>query len=422
MTAHPPRRVFVVVIDALGVGGLPDAPTYGDKTEFNTLASVDRKAEQFTMPIFEKLGVGNIIPLTRIKPNPNPLGLCGKMSEFSKGKDTTTGHWEMSGVYLDTPFPTYPDGFPKDIMDEFLKRTGCKGFLGNKPASGTEILKELGDEHLQTGYPIVYTSADSVFQIAAHTGPESKVTLKDLYFWCETAREIMRGGHEVSRIIARPFIGKDASSFKRVGEERRDYALSPTEKTALDRVREQDGIVFGVGKIEDIFNFVGLTHSNHTGNNASGLEFVERFVKGSVNLDDYSLEKKKLNAYTNADKQFVFINLVETDSVYGHRRDVSGYARALEVIDEALGRVMQTMTKDDLLMITGDHGCDPTAPGSDHTREYVPIVMYSPALKGGDLKIRESFADIGQTTLAWLNLKSDGQRGKNMLESQHALA
>ena len=386
----PNKRVFVVVIDALGIGGLPDAPDYGDKTEFNTLASIDRAADAFAMPNFERLGVGNIVPLKRIKPNADALGLYGKMTEFSKGKDTTTGHWEMAGVYLDTPFPTYPDGFPPDIMDEYLK----------------------------TGHPIVYTSADSVFQIAAHTGPESKVTLKDLYFWCETAREILRGPHEVSRVIARPFIGSTPDTFKRIGENRKDYALNPPEKTALDRVRDQEGIVLGVGKIEDIFNFKGLTHSNHTGNNADGLKFLEELVRGEVNLDDHQLDKKKLADYKNADKQFVFVNLVETDSVYGHRRDVNGYAQALELIDEALGRIMETMSPDDLLMITGDHGCDPTAPGTDHTREYVPIVMYSPALKGNDLGIRESFADIGQTTLAWLGLNANGQRGKNMLDSQ----
>ena len=411
------KRVFVVVVDAWGVGALPDANDYGDSPSCNTMGNIDRVADKLSLPNLERLGLGNILPLTRVKPQDKPLGSYGKMSEHSQGKDTTTGHWEMSGIYLDVPFPVYPNGFPPEILDRFVKETGIQGFLGNKPASGTEILKELGQQHLETGYPIVYTSADSVFQIAAHIGSESKVDLKTLYFWCEKAREILDGPHKVSRVIARPFEGTSPETFKRVGKDRRDYAVDPPEITALNRVKEAGGIVLGVGKIEDIFCFSGLTHSIHTGSNADGIVVLEKLVAGTQNLDELCLEQKQLKDYPNADKQFVFVNLVETDSMYGHRRDVNGYAQALEQFDQSLGRFIELMGEDDLLMISGDHGCDPTAPGSDHTREYVPILMYNKSLEGKPLGVRESFADIGKTTLAWLDVEDPAQRGRNMLET-----
>ncbi len=414
------KRVFVVVIDAFGVGALPDATRFGDELSFNTLGGIDREAKQLRLPNLERMGLGNIIPLRQLKAMDRPLASYGKMSEFSNGKDTTTGHWEMAGIYLEEAFPTYPDGFPPEVIDRFIAETGCKGILGNKPASGTTIIEELGQEHLDTGYPIVYTSADSVFQIAAHTGPESKVNLETLYMWCEKAREILRGKHQVSRVIARPFNGQ-SGSFKRVGGDRRDYAVTPPETTTLDRVRDQGGVVVGVGKIEDIFNFKGLTHSIHTGNNTDGLKAVEDIITGALDLNTLSLENKPLSAYPNTDKQFIFVNLVDTDSVYGHRRDVEGYARALEEIDAGLGRMLEQLTEDDLLMISADHGCDPTAPGSDHTREYVPILLYNKNQPGRDLGIRESFADIGKTTLTWLGLADQGQRGRNLLEEQPAL-
>lgn len=415
----PARRVFVVVIDAFGVGGLPDAPEYGDKESFNTLGGIDREADSLCLPNLEKLGIGYLGDFRQVKAVDAPIGSYGKMAEVSRGKDTTTGHWEMAGIYLETPFPTYPDGFPPEIVDRFLKESGAGGILGNKPASGTEIIRELGEIHLETGWPIVYTSADSVFQVAAHTGPQGKVDLPTLYRWCEAAREILRGEHLVSRVIARPFDGDSPETFKRIGESRKDYAVSPPEKTTLDRVRDAGGIVLGVGKIEDIFNFQGLTHTNHTGNNRAGLNFWEELTAGKTDLDPYDMAQKSLlHDYKHPDKQFIFINLVETDSVYGHRRDVNGYARALEEIDETLGRILRTMTEDDLLMISADHGCDPTAPGSDHTREFVPILMYGKALPARSLGIRTSFADIGKTTLDWLGLPMTGQRGESMLEAQ----
>lgn len=415
------KRVFVVVVDAWGVGALPDAADYGDSSTCNTMGNIDRAADSLALPNLERLGLGNILPLTRVKANDKPLGSYGKMLEHSQGKDTTTGHWEMSGIYLDIPFPTYPDGFPPDIIERFLKETGVKAILGNKPASGTEILKELGMQHLETGFPIVYTSADSVFQIAAHIGPESKVDLKTLYFWCEKAREILDGPHKVSRVIARPFEGSTPDNFKRVGKDRRDYAVDPPENTVLNRVKDAGGVVLGVGKIEDIFCFSGLTHSIHTGSNPEGIEVLEKLVVGAQDLDALNLEDKPLSAYPNADKQFIFVNLVETDSMYGHRRDVNGYARALEQFDASLGRLLETLGEGDLLMISGDHGCDPTAPGSDHTREYVPILMYNKKMGSKNLGIRESFADIGKTTLAWLGLEDPAQRGRNMLEAKESV-
>lgn len=410
------KRVFVVVIDAWGCGALPDAPEYGDSMLCNTMGNIDREADSLHLPNLEKLGLGNILPLSRVKPQEKPLAAVGKMAEFSRGKDTTTGHWEMAGIYLETPFPTYPDGFPPELIERFKALTGVQEVLGNKPASGTEILKELGEKHLQTGYPIIYTSADSVWQIAAHTGPESKVDLKTLYMWCEKAREILDGPHKVSRVIARPFEGASAETFKRIGKDRRDYAVMPPETTALNRIQEAGGVVMGVGKIEDIFCFSGLTHSIHTGSNAEGIEVTVKLAAGKQDWDALSLEDKKLSSYPHADKQFVFVNLVETDSNYGHRRDVNGYARALEQVDAGLGELLKHLGEDDLLMISADHGCDPTAPGSDHTREYVPILMYNKALPGRDLGIRESFADIGKTTLAWLGIEDPAQRGRNMLE------
>lgn len=410
------KRVFVVVIDAWGVGALPDAAEYGDSAQCNTMGNIDRAADTLSLPNLEKLGLGNILSLNRIRHLEKPMGSYGKMSEFSRGKDTTTGHWEMAGIYLETPFPTYPDGFPPDIVERFKQETGVPEILGNKPASGTEILKELGIRHLETGYPIVYTSADSVFQIAAHTGPESKVDLKTLYFWCEKAREILDGPHKVSRVIARPFTGTSPETFKRVGKDRRDYAVLPPETTCLNRIKDVGGIVLGIGKIEDIFCFSGLTHSIHTGSNAEGLEVLEKIAANTQDLDALSLEKKTVDTYPSRDKQFIFVNLVETDSNYGHRRDVNGYARALEEIDAGLGRLLEQLGQDDLLMISADHGCDPTAPGSDHTREYVPILLYSPGMPGRNLGIRESFADIGKTTLSWLGIEDPAQRGRNMLE------
>ncbi|MBY0451304.1 MAG: phosphopentomutase [Cyanobacteria bacterium] len=406
------RRVFVVVIDALGVGALPDAADYSDRPTDNTMANIDRVATSLKLPTLERLGLGNIIPLSKVEANPNAIGSWGKMAEHSQGKDTTTGHWEMAGIYLETPFPTYPKGFPPEIINAFIEKTGCQQILGNIPASGTEIIESLGPKQIETGYPIVYTSADSVFQIAAHV---DVVSLETLYHWCEVAREILRGEHQVSRVIARPYQGRPGA-FDRIGGDRRDYAVTPPLTNTLQRVTESGGLSIAVGKIEDIFCGVGVTHSIHTRGNTHGLAVTEALLTRKQDLDALSLMQSPPSGYQHSDRQFIFVNLVDTDMKFGHRRDVEGYARALEEVDESLSRFIANMTDADLLMITGDHGCDPTAPGSDHTREYVPIILYSPAYQGKNLEIRQSFADIGQTTLDWLGFSGDGMPGISMLK------
>lgn len=412
------RRVFVLVVDAWGVGALPDAADYQDRLDFNTMGSIDQHADALSLPNLERLGLGNILPLTRIKPQETPLGSYGKMKEQSCGKDTTTGHWEMAGIYLDIPFPTYPQGFPPEVVDRFIQETDCGKILANKPASGTTILDELGLEHLETGYPIVYTSADSVFQIAANI---EKVPLETLYHWCEVARNILQGQHRVSRVIARPFKGQAVGAFERLGADRRDYAVPPPSLTTLGRVKELGGVVVAIGKIEDIFCHVGVTHSLHTAGNTHGLQVVQELIEGKVPLNQLSVEGKPLCDYPYADKQFIFVNLVDTDMKYGHRRDINGYANALQEIDEALGRYLAVLDENDLLMISADHGCDPAAPGSDHTREYVPILLYQKGRPGKNLMIRESFADIGQTVLDFLGLSGEGLPGVSMIAERHPI-
>lgn len=397
------RRAIIVVIDALGVGAMPDAADYDDAPGANTLANIDANVPSLALPNLASLGLGSITPLKHIPPVPQPQkGFWGKMSELSKGKDTTTGHWEMMGICLDTPFPTYPNGFPPDVIDAFIAQSGCKGILGNVPASGTAIMDQLGAEHLETGFPIVYTSADSVFQIAAHV---DKVPLATLYHWCEVARNLLQGEHQVSRVIARPFQG-EVGAFSRLGGDRRDYAIPPTQFSCLDAIEQAGGKVLGVGKIEDIFCQVGITHAIHTKNNPHGIDVTLEAIQRKLDWEPLGIQNKPLSAYTNP-AELIFVNLVETDMNYGHRRDVPGYANALETIDKGLGQWLEAMGPDDLLLITGDHGCDPTAPGSDHTREYVPLVMTSPSFStGGSVGTRASFADLGKTVLDWLHISS----------------
>jgi phosphopentomutase len=404
------KRAFVIVIDALGVGALPDASVYNDAPGANTLGNIDKNVEKLSLPNLERLGIGHITPLQHVKAVDAPKGYYGKLSEYSQGKDTTTGHWEMMGLYLEKPFRVYPEGFPPDLIQTFIERSGCKGILGNVPASGTEILDRLGEAHLETGYPIIYTSADSVFQIATHV---ERVPLATLYHWCEVARELLQGEHEVSRVIARPFMGVPGK-FERLGGDRRDYAVPPPAGSCLDAVKQAGGVVLAIGKIEDIFCQVGVTHAIHTNGNTHGLEITRQSFDGTLDVAPLSIENKALDAY-DSQKQFVFVNLVDTDMKYGHRRDVQGYARALEEIDVAIGQYLELMGPDDIMMITGDHGCDPTAPGSDHTREYAPIIMYSSSLPGGALGVRKSFADIGKTVLEWLQIDAPLVPGVSML-------
>ena len=392
------RRAFILVIDALGVGAMPDAPDYNDSLSANTLGHIDANVPSLQLPTLEALGLGHIIPLRHIKAVEKPLATVTKLAERSKGKDTTTGHWEMVGIVLETPFPTYPDGFRNELVQAFIQQTGCGDILGNKAASGTKILDELGAKHLETGFPIVYTSADSVWQIACHV---DKVPLETLYQWCEIAREILRGDDEVSRVIARPFEG-EIGAFQRMGSARHDYAVEPPRAgNYLSAVEEAGGQVIGIGKIHDIFCGVGITHSLKSRDNVHGQSLMQDLLDGKTDLATYALSKARFNA--NA-PQLIFNNLVETDMNYGHRRDVVGYAHALEAIDLQLKPFVDAMTADDLLVITGDHGCDPTASGSDHTREYVPYLAYSPSLAGGVLATLDGFHHVGKVCLDWLGV------------------
>jgi len=365
------KRVILIVLDSVGVGELPDAYRFGDEGS-NTLGHVTEKTG-VELPNMGQLGLGNIIPLKSVPENPNAIGGYGKMAEKSAGKDTTTGHWEIAGLFIEKPFPTYPHGFPDEIIKEFEKRIGRK-VLGNKPASGTEIIKELGEEHVKTGFPIVYTSADSVFQVAAH---EDVIPPVELYRICEIAREILKGDHAVGRVIARPFTGS-SGNFVRT-ENRRDFSLKPFEPTILDMLKEAGYEVFAIGKIEDIFAGQGITGKNHTTNNDEGITAT---IKAMDEVKD----------------GLIFTNLVDFDMLYGHRNDVEGYAKALKNFDDRLPEIMEKLTKEDLLIITADHGCDPATESTDHSREYVPLLVYSPLMKHGvNLGVRSTYADIAAT-------------------------
>lgn len=403
-----PKRAIILVIDALGVGSLPDWADYDEVKQSNTLASTCRYMAQnhqsIKLPNLQKLGLANITDLEGLAPLESTIGSYGKMAELNLAKDTITGHWEMMGIKVNKAFPYYPNGFPPEIIDELKKQFGVEGILANCTASGTTIINELGDKHRETGFPIVYTSADSVLQIACDV---DVVPLETLYHWCEIAREIMRGEHEVARIIARPFTlnndwvasatprnddGIKAADMKyiRLGDKRHDYSVLPHAKSVLDIVLENQGHVIGFGKIQDIFAGVGVPENIHTASNADGLD---KFIE-------------VINKPASKDKEVLFINLVETDANYGHRRDPEGFAKALEDIDKRMPELLEAMTKEDILMISADHGCDPTAPGSDHTREYVPIIFYNEGLEGNNLGTRKSFADIGATILHWFGLKA----------------
>lgn len=372
------KRVLWIVLDSVGAGALPDAAAYGDAGA-NTLGHIACEVG-LKVPNMRTLGLGNIVG-TGVKPINHPSAAYGRAAEKSKGKDTTTGHWEMAGVTLERPFPTYPNGFPQDVINAFEQAIGTK-VIGNKPASGTAILDELGEEHMRTGYPIVYTSADSVFQIAAH---ENVIPVEKLYRFCEIARKMLVGEHAVGRVIARPFIGPGARHFTRTPG-RRDFSLEPTGKTILDALKESGREVLGVGKIEDIFAHRGLTGSVHAAGNVAcidaTLQFMDRAFDG-----------------------LCYVNLVDFDMQYGHRRDVKGYAAALEYFDARLPELMAKLNDEDLLIITADHGCDPTYSGTDHTREYVPMLVWSRSInRGTDLGTRETYADMAATIADFFGL------------------
>lgn len=375
MAAAPFERVFLVVLDSLGVGELPDAAEYGDEGS-DTLGNLAR-AVPLRLPNLARLGLGNIGAFEGVPPAPSPLACYGRSALASPGKDTTTGHWEMAGIRLARPFPTYPGGFPAGIIREFERRIG-REVLGNVPASGTEIIERLGEEHIRTGRPIVYTSADSVFQVAAH---EEVIPLPELYRICGIARELLRGEHEVGRVIARPFLGRPGA-FVRDHQNRRDYAVAPPRGMLLDRLAEAGVPVCAVGKIYDIFLGRGISEHRKTRDNAHGMAEI-------------------LRAAGSFPRGLVFANLVDFDSLYGHRNDAWGFARALEAVDAWLPGLLDRLRGDDLLILTADHGNDPTTPSTDHSREYVPLLVYGPRARHGvDLGTRRSLADVGQTVAA----------------------
>lgn len=367
------KRVSLIVLDSVGIGELPDAAEYGDKGA-NTIGNIAKKINGLKIPNLEKMGLGNITEIEGVKNIVDPIASYGKMNEISVGKDTMTGHWEIMGLKTDIPFNTYPEGFPKELLDMFEARTGRK-VIGNIPASGTEIIVEYGEEHMKSGAVIVYTSADSVFQIAAH---EDVVPLDELYKICEIARELtLDERFAVGRVIARPFTGKPGE-FRRT-HNRKDYSVKPPEKTVMNYIVDAGYDSISIGKIADIYSNEGVTKS----------------VKSKTNMDGVDHLIKELEEDFHG---LLFANLVDFDMNFGHRRDPIGYGKAIEEFDVRVPEILNALGEDDLLIITADHGNDPTQPGTDHTREYVPLVVYSKALEQGvDLKIRNSFADIGAT-------------------------
>ncbi|AVX20075.1 phosphopentomutase [Carboxydocella sporoproducens DSM 16521] len=366
------KRAILIVLDSAGIGALPDADRYGDAGA-DTLGHISERVGGLKVPNLIQLGLANIRPFPHLQPISNPRGAYGRCAEMSNGKDTTTGHWEMAGIILEKAFRTYPQGFPPEIIAEFERRIGRKT-LGNVVASGTVIIEQLGEEHMRTGYPIVYTSADSVFQIAAH---EEVIPIEELYRMCQIARELLVGDHAVGRVIARPFIGQPGA-FKRT-ERRHDYSLQPPKTMLLDKIKALGLEVMAVGKIKDIYDGRGVTQHKLTKSNMDAVD-------------------KTLEFMDQGDQGLIFANLVDFDSLYGHRNDVEGYARALSEFDQRLPEIMGRMGNDDLLIITADHGCDPTDASTDHSREYTPLLVYSPRYQGGvNLGTRSTFADIGQT-------------------------
>ncbi|KGN01676.1 phosphopentomutase [Clostridium novyi A str. 4570] len=366
------NRVIWIVLDSVGMGALPDADKYGD-VGANTIGNVSKFLGGLKTPNMSKLGLGNIDEIKGIEKVQSPIGCYARFKEMSNGKDTTTGHWEMVGINSEQAFPTYPNGFPSDLIEKFEELTGRK-VIGNKTASGTEIIKELGEEHVKTGALIVYTSADSVFQIAAH---EEVVPLDELYKICEIARNLLTGEHAVARVIARPFEG-EVGSFTRTSN-RRDFSLVPPYDTVLDNLKKNNLNVMAVGKIEDIFSGKGVTEAVHTKDNMDGVDKTLEYMKE---------DKKGL----------IFTNLVDFDMKWGHRNDAEAYGKGIEAFDVRLGEILKEMKDTDILFITADHGCDPTMPGTDHSREHVPFLAYGKALKENvNLGTRESFADMGQT-------------------------
>jgi phosphopentomutase len=391
LVSRPPRAI-VVVLDSVGAGELPDAAAYGDVGS-DTLGHTAAAVGGLRMPHLGAMGLGNIEAIAGVEPVEAATASWGRAAELSAGKDTTTGHWEMMGLVLERPFPTYPHGFPPGVMAEFSRRTGL-GWLGNYPASGTEIIQELGAEHMRTGNPIVYTSADSVFQIAAH---EDVIPIELLYRICAVARDMLAGEHAVGRVIARPFIGPDADGKFVRTHRRRDFAVKPIEPTVLDVLSRQGVPCYGIGKIGEIFAWQGVCESPHSTDNMNGFDNI-------------------LLRVTDGESGLVFANLVDFDMVWGHRNDVAGYAQGLEEVDARMPELLAAMVEGDLLIVTADHGCDPTTPSTDHSREYVPIVAKVKGVdRGADLGTRATFADIGATVLDFYGFGTLARVGTSFL-------
>jgi phosphopentomutase len=382
------KRAIILVCDSLGVGDLPDAVEFGDEGS-NTLGHV-LSLQKPHLPTLSRLGLLHTLP--EPQSTETPVAAYGRMAERSAGKDTTTGHWEMMGLIVDEPFRTYPNGFPPEIVEEYERRIG-RSVLGNKPASGTVILDELGEEHMRTGSPIVYTSGDSVFQVAAH---EEVIPVEELWRICAEARELMRGEHNVGRIIARPFVGSGRGAFRRTAN-RKDFSVAPTGETVVQRAHEAGRQVIGLGKIADIFDRVGIGTEIRTESNSDGMAKTRELIRDS-------------------EADLIFTNLVDFDSKYGHRNDAPGYARALETFDAELAPLLDDLRAADFLFITADHGCDPTDISTDHTREYVPLIVAGPSIdRARPLGTRSTFADLGATVCELLDLPVDGLAGTSVL-------
>ena len=374
------KRAIIVVIDSMGIGAMPDSLDFGDDSTVNTLCNLAKASGGLNVPNFEKMGLGNIKDILGVKKTNSPTAEYGIMKVKSKGKDTTTGHWEIAGLVLDNPFKTYIN-FPDELIEKFIQKTNCGGILGNLPASGTKIIEELNEEHHKTKFPIIYTSADSVFQIAVDI---DLIPIETLYEWCKIARELLDEGYGISRVIARPYKIIDGKP-SRIGSLRHDYSVAPPKDTLLDEIVKNNGKVYAIGKIKDIFTGKGISESKPTGGNTEGL---------NATLD--AIQNKK-------DSSLIFTNLVDTDMLYGHRRDYLGYKKAIEEVDSYLPKFIQNMDENDLLIITADHGCDPTYKGSDHTREMVPVIIYG--AKTGDIGRKESFTYVSDRIKTWLEMQ-----------------
>jgi phosphopentomutase len=384
------NNFFIIVLDGVGIGELPDADQYGDSGS-NTLSNIANAVGGLNLPNLEKLGLGNIYDVKGLNRVQKPLASFGKLAEMSKGKDSTTGHWEISGLYVDTDFSYFPEGFPDEIINKFTELTGCPGILGNKAASGTEIIKELGDEHVKTGFPIVYTSADSVFQIAAH---EEVIPLEKLYEICKITREkVLAPPLLVGRVIARPFLGSTGNYTRTTN--RKDFSLDPPSETILDLLNNNEITTVAIGKVNDLFNYKGINIREKTKSN----------FEGCVKLLEYACNSKG---------NFIFTNLVDFDVYFGHRNDPTGFANALKEFDDFLPEFLSKLDESDAVVLTADHGNDPTTPGTDHSREYTPLLYYKKNIEGRNLGSRKTFSDIGKTAAEYFKVEND-LKGKSFL-------